>query len=289
VLINSKHKVVGVFTQSDKKRGRSQEICFSEVKKCALKNGIDIFQPKTLKDGNALKVLEIYKPDLIVVVAYGKILPKEVLNFPKFGCINIHGSLLPQYRGAAPIQWSVINGETVTGVTSMYMDEGLDTGDIILTRETEILKNETSGELFDRLKTISKDLLLETINLIENGSAKRIKQDESQMSLAPMLSKEISKIDFRKSADEVHNLIRGLNPWPVAMTKLCGKNLKIYSSLRSDINSKIPGEIISLNPLVIACGKGSIEVKEVQLEGKKRMKACDFVLGSKLKAGDILG
>lgn len=290
VLINSGHEVSCVFTQTDKPVGRKQILTFSKVKECAIKNGIEVYQPKTLRTEESINKVKEISPDVIVVVAYGKILPKEILDYPKYGCINIHGSLLPKYRGAAPIQWSVINGEKEAGVTSMFMDVGLDTGDMLIKKSTEILPNETSGELYDRLKVIGAKVLIETLNNLQENKIQRIKQDDSQMTLAPMLSKELSSIDFNKSAKEIHNLIRGLNPWPIAKTILKGKGLKIYKSEVSNEKGSTPGEIVSIIPLVVSCGNGqSIELKEVQLEGKKRMAAKDFVPGAHIKVGDTLG
>ncbi len=289
-LLENNHQVCSVFTQTDKAVGRKQKIVFSDVKKCAIENNIEVFQPTKLKNDETKKYLEKMAPELIVVVAYGKILPEYILNYPKYGCINIHGSLLPKYRGAAPIQWSVINGEQETGVTSMYMDKGLDTGDMIIKNKIKIGNDETSGQLYDRMKLLAADTLIETIKLIENNQVPRQKQNDSDASFAPMLSPELSPIDFNKTASEVHNKIRGLNPWPGAYTKINGKKLKIYLSSQSDKSCEVAGVVVSTKPFVVACGDGkSIEIKEVQLEGKKRMSAANFMMGSHLKAGDTLG
>ena len=220
------------------------------------------------------------------MVAYGKILPKEILELPKYGCVNVHGSLLPKYRGAGPIQWSVINGEPVTGVTTMYMGEGLDTGDMILKKETPIGENETYGELHDRLKEIGAQALLETLDLIEEGKAPRVKQDDSLSSYAPMLDKKIAKLDFTKPAAELHNLIRGLSPWPVAHTTCNGKLLKVHRAILHDRDGSSgggnkPGAVIDRKKLIVACGQGSLELLEVQLEGGKRMSGEDFLRGRK--------
>lgn len=290
-LINSEHEVVGVFTQTDKPKGRGYVLTAPPVKELALKYNIPVFQPKTLK--NNIEVLEILKelcPDVIVVVAYGKILPKEIIEFPKYGCINVHGSLLPKYRGAAPIQWAVINGEKKSGVTTMYMDEGLDTGDMILKAETEIGENETAGELYDRLSLMGADLLIETIKAIEGKSAKREKQNDEESTYAHMLTKELCLIDWNKPSDEVHNLIRGLNSWPIAITMFKGKRLKIYKSRISSLKGKKPGEIVSVYPLVVSCkDNSSIELTEVQAEGKKRMSAEDFARGHRLEKEMMFG
>ena len=289
-LIDSKYDVCAVFTQPDKPKGRGYKLTPSDVKKLALENNIEVFQPAKLKTGEAFDIIKELNPDIIVVVAYGKILPKEIIEFPKYGCINVHGSLLPKYRGAAPIQWSVINGERKTGVTTMYMDEGLDTGDMILKEETDILENETSGELYERLSVLGAKLLIKTIEEIENGSTKREKQDNNNFSYAPMLNKDMALIDWNKSADEIHNLIRGLNPWPIAFSYINGKRVKIYKSCISNLVGKVPGEVISEKPFVISCGENTaIELLEVQYEGKKRMSSGDFLRGYKIEKNMKLG
>lgn len=291
-LIKSKHEVVAVFTQPDKKRGRGYKLAPPPVKELALRHEIAVFQPETLNDEEVLRVISALAPDLIVVVAYGKILPKAILALPERGCINVHGSLLPKYRGAAPIQWAVLNGEKVTGMTTMYMDEGLDTGDILLKAETQIGEDETSGELFDRLSAMGAQLLLETLQKLEKGGIIREKQDDQKATYAPMLNKSLAKVDWSKPAAEVHNLVRGLNPWPVAETTLDGKVLKIYKTKPALLKDKSarPGAVVSLTPFVVACGGGSaVEVLELQLESKKRMSSADFVRGCKLGVGAILG
>lgn len=291
-LIRSEHEVVAVFTQPDKKRGRGYKLAPPPVKELALRHKIPVFQPETLNDEEVFRVVSGLAPDLIVVVAYGKILPKAILKLPERGCINVHGSLLPKYRGAAPIQWAVLNGEKVTGVTTMRMDEGLDTGDILLKAETQIGENETSGELFDRLSAMGAELLMETLQGLENGDIIREKQDDQKATYAPMLNKSLSKIDWNKPAAEVHNLVRGLNPWPVAETTLDGRILKIYKTKPALLEDKSAhsGKVASLTPFVVACGGGSaVEVLELQLESKKRMSSADFVRGYKLGVGAILG
>lgn len=291
-LIRSEHEVVAVFTQPDKKRGRGYKLAPPPVKELALRHEIAVFQPETLNDEEIFYVISSLAPDLIVVVAYGKILPKAVLALPERGCINVHGSLLPKYRGAAPIQWAVLNGEKVTGVTTMCMDEGLDTGDILLKSETRIGENETSGELFDRLSVMGAQLLLKTLQRLEKGDIIREKQDDQKASYAPLLNKSFSKIDWNNPAAEVHNLVRGLNPWPVAETSLDEKVLKIYKTKPVLCGDKLahPGEVVSLAPFVVACGGGSVvEVLELQLESKKRMSSADFVRGYKLSVGATLG
>ena len=278
-LIETGHNIVGVFTQPDKPKGRGYKLVAPPVKELALEHNIPVYQPEKMKDGTALSILKELNPDLIAVVAYGRILPKDILELPKHGCINVHGSLLPKYRGAGPIQWSVIDGEPVTGVTTMYMGEGLDTGDMILKKETPIGENETYGELHDRLKEIGAEALVETIALIEQGKAPREKQDDSLSSYAPMLDKKIAKLDFNKPAQQLHNLIRGLSPWPVAHTTVGGKLLKVHRAVLSSGKGE-PGAVIDNKKFIVACKEGALELLEVQMEGGKRMKGEDF-LGDK--------
>ena len=287
-LASSEHEVCAVFTQPDKPRGRKMILTPPDVKVCAQSLDIPVYQPESMKNGDALEIINKYNPDVIVVAAYGKILPKAVLDAPKFGCINIHGSLLPKYRGAAPIQQSVLNGDKVTGITTMLMDVGLDTGDILLTEETEIGENETSGELFDRLAVLGGELILKTLSALEKGEITPKKQDESLATHTSKIDKSLCPIDFSKSAFEVHNKVRGLNPWPVATTKICGKNVTVYSTRLCPKSGK-SGEVISTKPLVVGCGDKSVEILELQPEGKKRMTADAFLAGHKLEIGDIIG
>ena len=290
-LLKSDDEVVAVFTQPDKKVGRKQTLTPPPVKELAQNGGIPVYQPTSLRNDEAVERVALLRPDLIVVVAYGKILPKAILELPPLGCVNVHGSLLPKYRGAAPIQWSVINGEAVTGVTTMYMDEGLDTGDIILKSETPVGRDETSGELFERLSLMGADLLVETIEKIKLGCAPREKQNDAEATYAPMLDKSLSNINWGESAEKIHNLVRGLNPWPVAATTLEGKTLKIYKTCLFEPREWTqPGQIISVNPFVVGCGGGTVlEILEVQMESKKRMSAEDFCRGCKLEVGTVLG
>lgn len=281
-LLETDHQIVGVFTQPDKPKGRGYKLVAPPVKELALAHNIPVFQPQKMRDGTALEILQELQADLIAVVAYGKILPKEILELPRYGCINVHGSLLPKYRGAGPIQWSVINGESVTGVTTMYMGEGLDTGDMILKKETPIGENETYGELHDRLKEIGAQALVETIELIEQGKAPREVQDDSLSSYAPMLDKQIARLDFTKDAQTLHNLIRGLSPWPVAHTTVDGKLLKVHRAVLASGKGQ-PGEVINSKKFIVACKEGALELLEVQLEGGKRMKGEDFLRGRKPK------
>ena len=284
-LYESRHTVSAVFTQPDKPQGRKMVLTPPDVKVCAEELGIPVYQPVSFKSEEPLEIIRKYNPDVIVVAAYGKILPKAVLESAKYGCINIHGSLLPKYRGAAPIQQAVLNGDRVTGVTAMQMAEGLDTGDILTAIETEIGENETSGELFDRLSILGGDLIITTLDMLENGEIKPIKQDESKATHTSKIDKSLCPIDFTKSADEVHNKVRGLNPWPVATAELCGKRLKIYSTKICEKSGRA-GTIISTKPLIVACGSGSVEIIELQPEGKKRMTSAAFLAGHKINIGD---
>jgi methionyl-tRNA formyltransferase len=289
-LISDGEEIVGVFTQPDKPKGRGYELTFSPVKECALKHGIPVFQPKSMKTGDALEILRELNPDLSVVVAYGKILPADILYAPKYNSINIHASLLPEYRGSAPIQWSILNGETKTGVTSMLMDEGIDTGDMLLKKSVEITENMTAGELHDILSVLGAEVLSDTVKALKNGELKPVKQ-EGDSCYAPMLSKELCPVDFNKTACQVHNQIRGLSPWPVATAVLDGKKVKIHASVLSEMNSDAQaGTIIKAeNALTVVCGDGKcVDMTEIQLEGKKKMTVKDFLLGHKVEVGTIM-
>lgn len=287
-LLQAGHEVAAVFTQPDKPRGRKQELTPPEVKVCALKHLLTVYQPKTLRDGEAMKIIKEIQPDCIVVVAYGKILPKEILDFPRYGCINIHASLLPQYRGSAPIQWAVINGEKETGVTIMQMDEGVDTGDMLCQRSIPIALDDTAESMFDKLSVLGGEMIVKALEMLEQGELSPVRQDEAKASHAPMLNKDIAVIDWYKSAREVHNLVRGLYSWPIAQTTLHGKKLKIYRTALGKGHGE-PGSVVSVSPLTIACGDGAIEIKELQLEGKKRMDAKTFLIGHPLKLKEELG
>lgn len=291
-LINSEDEVVGVFTQPDKPKGRGYELTPSPVKVCALENDIPVYQPTSMRDGTALEIINSLNADLIIVVAFGKILPKEILESVKYGCINIHASLLPKLRGAAPIQWSIINGEKETGVTSMQMDVGLDTGDMLLKKSVKITDDMNAGILHDKLSVLGAETLLETIVELKNGNLNPQKQDDAISNYAPMLSKELCPIDFSKSAKEVHNHIRGLSPWPVATTVISGKKFKIHSSqvLTENFVGSF-GEIVdNNNRLVCMCGDGkAIEILEIQAEGKRKTDTASFLRGHKVEKGTILG
>ena len=287
-ILKEGHEVSAVFTQPDKPRGRKQELTPPEVKVCALQHGLTVYQPKTLRDGEALKIIEQYSPECIVVAAYGKILPKEILDYPKYGCINVHGSLLPKYRGSAPIQWSVINGEEETGVTIMQMAQGVDTGDMLYQKAVPISIDDTAESMFEKLSVLGGEMIAEVLDLLEKEELTAEKQDEALATYAPMLNKEISVIDWHKSALQVHNLVRGLYSWPIAQTMLHGKKLKIYRTSLSE-GSGEPGSVISVNPLTIACSDGAVVIEELQLEGKKRMDADLFLIGHPLHINEKLG
>ena len=307
-LIEKNYNIIGVVTNSDKPKGRGMKMIMSPVKELALTKNIPVYQPEKIRDNTEFidKVKEL-NPDVICVVAYGKILPKEILEIPKYGCINVHGSLLPKYRGAAPIQWAVLNGDKTTGITTMYMDEGMDTGDMILTEEIEIGENETTGELWNRLAKIGGRLLCETLEEIESGTVSRIKQ-QGDFTIAPMLNKEMAKIDWQnKTAQQIHNLVRGLNPIMGAYTFLKGKKIKFWKvkllneDMLIDVFPEMEEYLFKLNEidsgtvlfssdkkgLYIKANEGILEVIEIQGENGKRMSAKDFLRGNAILAGEI--
>ena len=279
------HTVLAVFTQPDKPRGRKMILTPPDVKVCAQRLNIPVYQPASMRSDEAFEQLAALNPDVIVVAAYGQILPKSVLDLPVYGCVNIHGSLLPKYRGASPIQQAVLNGDRVTGVTTMLMDVGLDTGDILLTKETEIGENETSAELFDRLSVLGGELITETLDALESGTVTPRKQDEALATHTTKIDKSMSPVDFTATAQEVHNLIRGLYSWPMATMTVGGKRVKIHKARMSDKSGRA-GEILSVKPLIIACSKGAVEILELQPEGKKKMTAEAFAAGHKLTVGE---
>lgn len=287
-LIGAGHEILGVFTQPDKPVGRKQILTPPDVKVCALKHALTVYQPKTMRDGTAMEIIRSLDPDAIIVAAYGKILPKEILDYPKYGCINVHGSLLPKYRGAAPIQWSVINGDAETGVTVMQMNEGIDTGDMLMKRSIPIGIDDTAESMFDKLAALGGEVIVEALEKIERGELTPQQQDESLSSYAPMLDKSISLIDWNKSGMTVHNLVRGLYSWPIAYTILNGKKLKVLRTSPCDRSGEA-GAVLSVDPLTVACGDGSVIIHELQLEGKKRMDSKAFLVGHKLCIGDKLG
>ncbi len=307
-LVEEKYNIIGVVTNPDRPKGRGMKMIASPVKEYALEKGLDVYQPEKVRNNIEFidKIKEL-NPDIICVVAYGKILPKEILDIPKYGCINVHASILPKYRGAAPIQWAVLNGDKVTGVTTMYMDVGMDTGDIILVEKTNIGEEETTGELWNRLSKIGGNLLVKTLKQIEEGTAPRKKQEED-FTMAPMLNKEMSKIDWEnKTAGEIHNLVRGLNPIMGAYTFLNDKKIKIWKTkVRTEnellelfpelkeylfkVKDLMPGTIMFASDkkgLFVKANEGIIEIKEIQGENAKRMPVGDFLRGNEIMAGEI--
>lgn len=307
-LVEEKYNIIGVVTNPDRPKGRGMKMIASPVKEYAIEKGLEVYQPeKVKKNTEFIEKIRSLNPDVICVVAYGKILPKEILDIPKYGCINVHASILPKYRGAAPIQWAVLNGDKVTGVTTMYMDVGMDTGDIILVEETNIGEEETTGELWDRLSKIGGNLLVKTLKQIEEGTAPRKKQEED-FTMAPMLNKEMSRIDWEnKTAGEIHNLVRGLNPIMGAYTFLNDKKIKIWKTkVRTEnellelfpelkeylfkVKDLMPGTIMFASDkkgLFVKANEGIIEIKEIQGENAKRMPVGDFLRGNEIMAGEI--
>lgn len=286
-LIDEKYDIAAVFTQPDKPRNRGMSLSFSPVKELALQNGLDVYQPTKLRDGSFTELLHSLKPDVLVVVAYGRILPEDALSVPTYGAVNVHSSLLPKYRGAAPVQWAVLNGDTVTGVSTMYLAPEMDTGDVIFTEKTEIGEFETSGELFDRLMVMGAELLHKTLRAIENGTAPRSKQDESQASYVTMLDKSMSPIDWSRSPREIVKHICGLQPWPVATTEIGGLTFRIFKAEYTDtVTDKAPGTVVAADKrgIEIACGGAhTLLITEIQAPGKKRMRAADYLLGHPIK------
>lgn len=291
-LYNSNHEIIGVVTNPDRPKGRGMKLAESPVKEFAVLKNIPVYQPQKVKENEEfLNDIKNMNPDIVCVVAYGKILPKEILEIPKYGCINLHGSILPKYRGSAPIQWAVLNGDKKTGVTTIYMNEQMDAGDMILTRETEIGEYETTGELWERLSTIGAELLLETVDRIEKGTAPRVPQ-EGDFTLAPMLNREMSKIDWNTSAIDIKNLVYGLNPIIGAYTMYDEKKIKIWKlEILEELSEKEPGTIIEADDkkgLKIETKDNVIFVTEIQGENAKRMPIGDFLRGNKLEVGKVL-
>lgn len=290
-LYKSKHNIAGVFSQPDKPVGRKQVLTPPPVKAFAVQNGLSVYQPNSLKNDDSYELIQKLNPDIIIVAAYGKILPKNILDFPEYGCVNIHASLLPKYRGAAPIQWAVINGDKKTGITIMKMAEGLDTGDMILVDKTEIGENETSAELFDRLAEQGAVSLLKALDMLENGSVEFTSQDDALSTYAVKITKALSPIDWSKSASEVHNLVRGLQTWPCASTIIDGKEFKIHKTVLSLKTGNKPGEIVdNKGVLTVCCGdRCCVDVLEIQPQGKKKMDIKSFFAGNKLELGTVIG
>ena len=291
-IIEAGHEVVLVVTQPDKPKGRGKTMQFPPVKECALKHGLEIFQPTKIRESANVEYLRSYHADIIIVVAFGQIMPKSILDMPKYGCINVHASLLPKYRGAAPIQWAVINGDPVTGVTIQQMDIGVDTGDIILTKELAISEEETGGGLFDKLAVVGAEACIEALEQIANGTATRTPQNHAEATHVSMISKEFGNIDWDKSATEIERLIRGIKPWPSAYTMLDGKTFKIWKAkVVSAENEYATGCIIHVGKgqMEVQTGNGVLSLLEVQLEGKKRMEVDAFLRGYHVDEGTFLG
>ena len=288
--IAKRYEVVAVVTQQDRPKGRGHKMQYTPVKEKAIELEIPVYQPKRVKDPEFVDILKTLKPDVIVVIAFGQILSKEILELPKYGCINVHASLLPKYRGAAPIQWAVVNGDKKSGVTTMYMAEGLDTGDIIDTSEIVLDEKETGGSLFDKLADLGGKLILNTLDKLETGTATRTRQDDARSTYAGKITKELGKIEFTKSAVEIERLIRGLNPWPSAFTYMDDKMLKIWNAdVLEETVEEEPGTITEVNKkfIKVATGEGYLLLKEIQLEGKKRMDVTSFLNGYNFTANKL--
>lgn len=292
-LVKAGYNVVGAVSQPDKPKGRGHKTYPTDVKVAAMEANIPVYQPTGLKNGELREVLDETKPDLIIVVAYGKILPDYILNYPKYGCVNVHASLLPKYRGAAPIQRAILNGEKETGVTTMKMDAGLDTGDILLTVKTDIGEYETAEELFDRLAVMGGELLIKTIEGLKNDTITPVKQNHDQHTYAPIITRETGIIDWSKSAREISNQIRALNSWPLASTLYKGEVLKIVTAKIGEESSKeTAGTILSLEKgkgLRVACGEGTLYIETAQFPNSRKMSVFDYALGHSVETGIILG
>ena len=290
-IIKAGHEVVLVVSQPDKAVGRSKALKYTPVKECAVAHGIEVYQPAKIRAEESVEYLRQYNADIIIVEAFGQIIPKAILDMPRFGCVNVHASLLPKYRGAAPIQWAVLNGDQVTGVTTMRMDEGLDTGDMIMKQEVIVDEDETGGSLFDKLSALGGSMILSTLKGLENGTITRTPQGESGTSYAKMLTKEMGHIDWTKDAVSIERLVRGLNPWPSAYTLYAGKTMKIWSAEVTDLpGERTPGKIhVTKDRLFLETGEGVLDVKELQLEGKKRMDTASFLRGFQMEDGSFCG
>jgi len=290
-LIDKGEDVVCVVTQPDRPKGRGREVQYTPIKKIALTYGLPLFQPQSIKEEESISYLKKLSPDLFVVVAFGQILSREVLDIPPHGAINVHASLLPRYRGAAPINWALINGEEMTGITTMLLDEGMDTGPILLQRPLDIEPEDTASSLHDKLSLLEAELLTETIDRLRRGELKPVPQDHAKASYAPRLKKDDGLIDWRKSARDINNLIRGLTPWPTAYTHLEGKALKIFNSVV--IEEEVKGEAgkisgVSREGIRVITGKGSLLIRDVQLQDRKRMKVPEFIQGYRVQTGTVL-
>lgn len=290
-LIEKKYDVIGVVTQPDKQVGRGKKIVFSPVKQVAIENNLPVYQPVKAKEESFVKEIKDLNPDVIVVVAYGQLLSKEFLNIPKYGCVNVHVSLLPKYRGAAPINWVIINGEEKTGVSTMFMDEGLDSGDIILQSEFKLDDEITAGELHDWMTLEGSKVLCETLDLIKEGKAPRTPQNHDEFSYAPIMDKNLGHVDFSKTAREIHNLVRGVNPWPSAYTTYMDKKMKVWKTKVLDEKStKQPGTILKVDKegIKVSTKDKVILITEIQMPNKKRMEVKEFIKGNSLEEGTVL-
>ena len=292
-ILQAGYEVTGVVCQPDKPKGRSGALSACPVKECALKYNLPVFQPERIKRPEAVEELRKFPADVFVVAAFGQILSEEILTMPKYGCINIHASLLPKYRGAAPIQWCIVDGEKETGVTIMQMDAGIDTGDILFTKKVAITEEETGGSLFDKLSQAGAELIVEALPKIEAGEVKPVKQDEARSNYARMLKKEDGQINWNRPAEEIGRLVRGMDPWPSAFTYYRGKQFKIWKAQAVDGGTEglLPGTIAQIEKqgIWIACGSGMLQVTEAQMEGKKRMSAADLMNGRTLEMNERLG
>lgn len=292
-LLDAGYEVVGAFTQPDRPSGRGHKLAACPVKQRALERGVPVYQFERVRGQKGLDTMRALKPDVVVTAAFGQILSKKLLEVPVHGTVNVHASLLPKYRGAAPINWCILEGETVSGVTTMLTDPGIDTGDMLLTRQVEIGENETAGELTLRLSHVGAELLIETLAGYLKGEITPVKQDESQMSHQPMLDKEMGRIDWSRSAREIACQVRGLNPWPVAYTALEGKPLKIYQARPIEGAAEaVPGQVVESSAkkgLIVACGQGLLELMEIQAPAAKRMQAKAYLMGKCIEPGTVLG
>lgn len=292
MLVNEGYEVVAVVTQPDKPKGRGNKLAAPPVKEFALAHGIEVLQPVKVRAPEYVEQLKSYRPDLFVTCAYGRILIKDVLGIPSQGCINVHGSLLPKYRGAAPIQWAVINGESITGITTMYTDAGMDTGDMLLKKEIEISGDMTAGELHDRLSVIGARALKETLEKVKEGTLVRIPQPDGEATLAPIIDKGIGKIDWKRPSCEIHNLVRGTDPWPGAFTFYKGERMRVWKTKveSSQKQDKLPGTIVKVNKegILVACGGGTARILEVQFDSGKRMSVENYIVGHSIDEGEML-
>lgn len=290
-IFNSGHQIPLVISQADKAKGRGKKVQYTPVKERALELGLNVYQPDNINSSESIEIIKNVNPDIIVVVAYGQILKESILNLPRLGCINVHASLLPKYRGAAPINWAIINGEKTTGVTTMFMEKGLDSGDMLLKRETEILNGETAGQLHDRLMELGAELLVETIAGLERGSISRIPQDHEKATYAPMMSKELGKINWNEKAINIQNLVRGTQPWPGAFTTYKENNIKILEvDIVNKFNDEENGKVVKVNNegIYVNTLDNCIVIKQIQFPGKKSMSVSDFLRGNDFEEGVLL-